>query len=133
MDSNNLGEACLELHSHKANKRKLHAERKRILELGKPTFTHFKNELVELDTYRGKLNRYCNSINKEIGRSGRSVQMVIGYLQQIADGYSGAKLVNLSTSNIGDWDAVMVGRVQKKADEIEARLKDIGLPRKLLF
>jgi len=88
LDSINLGEACLELHSHKANKRELHAELKRILELGKPKLTHLENELVELDAYRGKLNGYCNSINKEIAKSGLSGQKVIGYLQQIADQFT---------------------------------------------
>ncbi|RZJ76018.1 MAG: DUF3320 domain-containing protein [Flavobacterium sp.] len=133
LDSINLGEACLELHSHKANKRELHSELKRILELGKPTLTHLENELVELDAYRGKLNGYCNSINKEIAKSGLSGQKVIGYLQRIADQYSGVKLLNLAIPNMGEWDAVMAGRAQKKAEEVEARLKDIGVPASLLF
>ena len=133
LDSINLGEACLELHSHKANKRELHSELKRILELGKPTLSHLENELVDLDAYRGKLNGYCSSVNKEIAKSGLSGQKVIGYLQQIAEQYAGVKLLNLSIPNIVEWDGVMAGRAQKKAEEIEARLKDIGLPSGLLF
>lgn len=133
LDSINLGEACLELHSHKANKRELHAELKRILELGKPTLTHLENELVELDGYRGKLNGYCNSINKEIGKSGLSGQKVIGYLQQISDQYKHVKLANVPIPDIDNWDMLRMNRAEKKAEEIEARLKEIGVPAALLF
>jgi len=133
LDSINLGEACLELHSHKANKRELHAELKRILELGKPTLTHLENELIELDGYRGKLNGYCNSINREIGKSGLSGQKVIGYLQQISDQYKHIKLANVPIADIGNWDMLRMSRAEKKAEEIEARLKEIGVPANLLF
>jgi hypothetical protein len=133
LDSIHLGEACLELHSHKANKRELHAELKRILELGKPTLTHLQNELVELDGYRGKLNGYCNSINKEIGRSGLSGQKVIGYLQQIDSLYRDVKLVNVPISDLDNWDLIRMKRAEAMAELIEARLKDIGIPVNLLF
>lgn len=133
LDSIHLGEACLELHSHKANKRELHTELKRVLDLGKPTLTHLENELVELDGYRGRLNGYCNSINKEIGKSGLSGQKVIGYLQQIADQYKNIKLVNVPIADIGDWDMIRMSSAEKRAEEIEARLKEIGVPANLLF
>lgn len=133
LDAINLGEACLELHSHKSNKRELHAELKRILELGKPTLTHLENELVALDGYRGKLNGYCNSINKEIGNSGLSGQKVIGYLQQLAEDYQDVKLVNVPLRDLENCDALYMNRAVKRAEEIEARLKEIGIPVNLLF
>ncbi|TCC99951.1 DUF3320 domain-containing protein [Pedobacter psychroterrae] len=133
LDSINLGEACLELHSHKANKRELHAELKRILDLGKPTLTHLQDELTELDAYRGKLNGYCNSINKEIGKSGISGQKVIGHLLQITDQYKDAKLLSLPIEDIETWDGDKMRRAKAMAELIEVRLKDIGVPSKLLF
>lgn len=133
LDAIHLGEACLELHSHKSNKKELHAELKRILELGKPALTHLQNELIELDAYRGKLNGYCNSINREIGRSGVSAQKVIGYLSQIADQYADVKLLNVPITDISDWDMIRMSRAEKRADEIEARLKEIGVPAHLTF
>lgn len=133
LDSIHLGEACLELHSHKANKRALHAELKRVLDLGKPTLTHLENELVELDAYRGRLNGYCNSINKEIGRSGLSGQKVIGYLQLIADQYKNIKLANVPVTDIESWDMLRMSKAEKRAEEIEARLKETGMPAGLLF
>lgn len=133
LDSIHLGEACLELHSHKANKRELHVELKRILDLGKPTLTHLQNELGELDAYRGKLNGYCNSINKEIGKSGLSGQKVIGYLQQITEQYKGVKLVNVPFTDLENWDFMRMRKAEGMAQLIEARLKDIGVPVNLLF
>lgn len=131
LDSIHLGEACLELHSHKSNKKELHAELKRVLELGKPALTHLQNELTELDAYQGKLNGYCYSINGEIDKSGLSAQKVIGYLLQIAD--SNIKLINIPIADLDTWDMIKMSRAEKRAEEISARLKEIGMPAKLIF
>lgn len=133
LDSINLGEACLELHSHKANKRDLHTELRRILELGKPTLAHLEDEIVQLDGYRGVLNGYCNSINKSIEQSGLSGQKVIGYLLQIAEKYKDIKLLNIPINDIEHFGADQMRSASSMADLIEARLKDIGVPSKLLF
>ena len=132
LDSINLGEACLELHSHKANKRDLHTELRRVLELGKPTLTHLQDEISLLDGYRGVLNGYCNSINKPIAQSGLSGQKVIGYLLQIAERYKD-KLPNVPIVDIESWDADKMRRASSIADLIEIRLKEIGMPTALLF
>ena len=49
LDQCNLGEACLELHSHKANKKDLQDELKRVLDLGKPSLLHLQQEIILLD------------------------------------------------------------------------------------
>ena len=46
LDNNHLGEACLELHSNKANKKDLLNELKRVLDLGRPTLKHLENEVA---------------------------------------------------------------------------------------
>ncbi len=133
LDAINLGEACLELHSHKSNKKELHTELKRVLELGKPSLTHLQNELMELDAYRSKLNGYCNSINLEIGKSGLSGQKVIGYLLQLADACKDVKIVNIPITNLNGWDMIQMSRAEKRAETISARLQEIGVPAKLIF
>jgi len=133
LDSINLGEACLELHSHKANKRDLHEELKRVLDLGKPTLTHLQEELTQLDAYKGVLNGYCNSVNRPIEQSGLSAQKVIGFLLEISEHYATVKLPLVPIANIETWDADTMRRATALADLIEARLKDIGVPTNLLF
>jgi very-short-patch-repair endonuclease len=133
LDSINLGEACLELHSHKANKRDLHEELKRVLDLGKPTLTHLQEEIAQLDAYKGILNGYCNSVNRPIEQSGLSAQQVIGYLLEINERFTTVKLPVIAVEKIEAWDADTMRRASALADLIEARLKDIGVPTALLF
>ena len=133
LDSINLGEACLELHSHKANKRDLHEELKRVLDLGKPTLTHLEEEIALLDSYKSVLNGYCNSVNRAIEQSGLSAQKVIGFLLNINEQNQDLKLPLIPIRQIESWDADTMRRASALADLIEARLKDIGIPSQLLF
>jgi len=133
LDSINLGESCLELHSHKANKRDLHEELKRVLDLGKPTLTHLEEEITLLDSYKSVLNGYCNSVNRAIEQSGLSAQKVIGYLLTINEQYKDVKLPSIPIHQIELWDADTMRKASALADLIEARLKDIGMPSQLLF
>jgi len=133
LDSINLGEACLELHSHKANKRDLHEELKRVLDLGKPTLTHLQEEIAQLDAYKGVLNGYCNSVNRPIEQSGLSAQKVIGFLLAINEEYNNVKLPLVPIPQIESWDADTMRRASALADLMETRLKDIGVPTSLLF
>ncbi|MET4137962.1 DUF3320 domain-containing protein [Pedobacter sp. UYP1] len=133
LDSINLGEACLELHSHKANKRDLHDELKRVLDLGKPTLTHLRDEILQLDSYKDILNAYCNSVNDLIAQSGLSAHKVIGYLLEISAQLGTLMLPAIPIEDIESWNADMMRRASVSADLIEARLKDIGEPSRLLF
>lgn len=133
LDAINLGEACLELHSHKANKKELHEELKRVLELGKPTLTQLQQELKLLDSYRKELNEYCGAINHTIAGSNLSPQKVIGFLIAIDKDTHGVELPKIPLEQINLWDADRMGRAEAIAERIEARLNDIGVPSKLIF
>ncbi|ASU35112.1 DUF3320 domain-containing protein [Mucilaginibacter xinganensis] len=133
LDAINLGEACLELHSHKANKKELHEELKRVLELGKPNFDSIQQELLLLETYRNELNEYCNAINNAIIGSGLSAQMVIGFLLAISKVSSQQHLPKIALAEIEKWNVDRISRAEAMADRIQTRLTDIGIPAKLLF
>lgn len=133
LDAINLGEACLELHSHKANKKELHEELKRVLELGKPTFDALQQELVLLEAYRKELNEYCSAINNAIVGSGLSAQKIIGFLLNISKTSSQIHLPKIAIGQIEHWDATRMAAAEAMADRIQARLTDIGIPSKLLF
>lgn len=74
LDNIHLGIACLELHSHKANKKSVHEELKKVLDLGKPTLQHLENEIGMLTPLIEELNNYCEVINAEIQNSGHSLR-----------------------------------------------------------
>lgn len=133
LDNIHLGEACLELHSHKANKKELHEELRRILELGKPTLIHLKQEVVLLEEYRNELNAYCSAINTAIANSGLTAQKVVGFLLQIDSETEGLQLPKILITNIENFDDGKIKRAEAMADRIQARLRDTGVPSDLIF
>jgi very-short-patch-repair endonuclease len=133
LDTIHLGEACLELHSHKANKKELHEELKRILDLGKPTLAHLQQEISLLDGYKEELNAYCKAINTLIAESGLSPNKIIGYLLQIAEITKDLKLPGIKITDFPTWNADKMHRAEATADKIQAKLKDTGVPDQLIF
>jgi superfamily I DNA and/or RNA helicase len=133
LDSVNLGEACLELHSHKANKRELHNELKRILDLGRPTMTRLEEEIRFLHPMINELNQYCTSVNSEISKSGYSAQEVMGNLLKITTHNKDYKFPKIYVENISVWDSIKMKEVEQLAEKIQVRLEKIGQPENLLF
>ncbi|MHA1631205.1 MAG: DEAD/DEAH box helicase, partial [Candidatus Freyarchaeota archaeon] len=81
-----LDDFCLELHSHKANKREVVRELSRCLEhrlsygtLQLPTDTDFK----KMKRLRGRLNGYVESLHQRRQPLGRSVYEVLGELSKL--------------------------------------------------
>ncbi|SEM28312.1 AAA domain-containing protein [bacterium A37T11] len=133
MDSIHLGEACLELHSHKANKRDLHDELKRVLELGKPTLAQLEAEVQLLDGYKTALNAYCDAVNTTFQKSALSPQQIMGNLLNIEQQRGQHELPKIPIDHPETWDSERMRRAEDIADNIQARLKDIGQPVELLF
>lgn len=133
LDSVNLGEACLELHSHKSNKRELHTELKRVLDLGKPTMTRLEEEIRFLSPVINELNEYCNAVNSEIAKSGYSPQEVMGHLLKISYQSKDYKFPKIAIDNIHSWDFPRMKEVEQLAEQIQVRLEKIGQPQNLLF
>ncbi|TSJ41010.1 DUF3320 domain-containing protein [Mucilaginibacter corticis] len=128
LDALQLGETCLELHSHKANKRELHQDLKRTLELGRPASVQLEQENELLSAYRNELNGYCDAANEPLAGSGLSVEQVIGYLLGL--GNVAKKLV---IDQLDSWDAARFRLAEEFADRVEARLGTTGMPADLPF
>lgn len=133
LDRVGLGEACLELHSHKANKKELHEELKRILDLGKPMLMHLEREVALLKEHKEELNAYCDAINSIVLESGLSTQQVLGHLLRINEESDGVNLPKLKVDYIQNWNQATILRAEAMCDRIQARLSDIGMPINLLF
>ena len=133
MDNIGLGEACLELHSHKANKRELHQELKRILDLGKPAVQKLKDEVALLTKHREEINAYSLAVNAIIGNSGLTAHDIYGRLIQQKERSGEALLPKITLPEIQAWDAEKQQRAEAMAERIEARLNDVGVPSQLLF
>lgn len=133
LDNVGLGEACLELHSHKANKKELHGELKRVLELGKPSLQKLREEVALLEKHKEEINTYASAVNTPIAESGLTAQQVYGYLLAIGEAAGDVVLPKLRLPNLDEWDAGKQNNAEKMAARIEARLQSIGVPSQLAF
>ncbi|RAJ88243.1 AAA domain-containing protein [Chitinophaga dinghuensis] len=128
LDNIYLGEACLELHSHKANKKVLHQELRRVMELGKPNAAKLQEELTMLDRTREELNDYCIAINTPIQHSGLTPQQIIGYLLQLRKDAANVPLPRITVPDINTWNAVRANQAVALAERMQACLRMIGMP-----
>jgi very-short-patch-repair endonuclease len=133
LDTIHLGDACLELHSHKANKRELHQELRRVLELGKPALQHLQQQVALLDKHKNELNGFCAAVNADIQNSGLSAHTLAGLLVRLGEQTRGQSLLKLYLLAIEQWDGERMQRAEAMADRVQARLKDIGVPSRSLF
>jgi very-short-patch-repair endonuclease/DNA polymerase III delta prime subunit len=133
LDSIQLGDACLELHSHKANKKELHQELRRTLELGKPAILQLQQEVTLLNDYRQELNNYSIAVNTPVGESGVTPQQLMGYLLQLKEQFPDVTLPRIAIPGIDTWNALNMQRAEALATRIENRLAETGMPSALLF
>ena len=70
LDSINIGDACLELHSNKTTKSAVLNELKRAQELGIPNDTGIEDDFDALARVRSGLNTYSDAINSRVGENG---------------------------------------------------------------
>ncbi|ETZ20942.1 DUF3320 domain-containing protein [Pedobacter sp. V48] len=133
LDAIQLGESCLELHSHKANKRDLLSELKRVMELGRPTVSQLEQDIQQLASSRDELNRYCNAVNSSIAGSGLSANQVIGFLLQIDTEVGQERVIKVAIPDIEHWNGDKIREASATCDRLQARLRDIGVPEKQLF
>jgi very-short-patch-repair endonuclease len=134
LDALGLGAACLELHSHKANKKALHEELRQTLSLGRPAAaTAVEDQVSQLPHYRQALNDYALAVNAPLGRSRRSAQQVAGELLRLNEERGPVELPRLPFADLGRWTDADAARAEALAARLQATLQKTGVPQKLLF
>jgi very-short-patch-repair endonuclease len=133
LDNLNLGDSCLELHSHKANKKDFLAELKRITELGKPVLSHLEADVLSLKRNRENLNKYSEIVNSPTHNSHLTFHQVLGQLLQIKNGLGNEEIPKIPIDEIKDWGTEKLKIAEDFADSIQVKLNEIGEPSKLLF
>ena len=132
LDEIHIGDACLELHSQKANKRAVLDELKRTLGLGKPRLSDPTEDQALLAANRSRLNDYCRAVNTQIGQSGASVHDVVGRLAQLAR--SGpAEWPPITIDGAASWTRAEFTRRLDQVDGLRALVSTIGAPAKHVF
>jgi very-short-patch-repair endonuclease len=132
LDTIGLGDACLELHSHKINKRTVLAELRRTLELGRPRLTDLANDLALLEDYRERLNAYCDAVNTPIGASGVSPYQAYGHVVRLtpqATSTAGEQVwPRVDLPDMATWDGQQFTRRAAIVSELQARLAAMDVP-----
>lgn len=84
LDDRGLGDFCLELHSHKANKREVAAELGRCLDLGPASYRDVAAELRQLADDRRRLNAYAAELHRPRPPLGLTAYQAHGELARLA-------------------------------------------------
>jgi very-short-patch-repair endonuclease len=122
-----LGDACLELHSNKTNKRTLLDELKRVMDLGCPKLDN-PIDLGNLRKNRDKLNIYCKEVNEEIGDTHLTPYEVYGRLLLLRDSLLRIKPPQLAIQGIEAWPFERIQKGFSSIEELQAFIGKIGRP-----
>ena len=110
LDELHIGDACLELHSHKTTKRIVLDELKRTSELGRPNTKGIEDDFVMLERVRNRLNEYVKAVNDPIGSTGITPFDAFGEFKQIqssvenADHLPRPEVVGMDSWSRSDFD-----------------------------
>ena len=126
LDEAGLGDACLELHSHKTNKKSVLQELARTLQLGKPMLNEVEDDIRALSDARHRLNQYCEAINTTIAESGCTPYQAMGEL--VHQGEEGASSPRLDYDAMRQWTGSEFRTRQRIVEELQAMLKQMGVP-----
>ena len=125
LDNVGLGDACLELHSHKTGKKVVLDELARTLELGRPRTGAVAEDMTELTRLRERLNRYCDAINRPVGESGVTPFQAAGELLGLSD----AQSERVPVPGISQWSQAEYRRRRGLVEELQARVTAMGPPK----
>jgi hypothetical protein len=78
-----LGPACLELHSHHANKRKVLEELKATRDLGKPRVEHREQIIHELSNVQQQLNSHSRTMHQALAPCALTPYQILGQLARL--------------------------------------------------
>lgn len=126
LDGAGVGDACLELHSNKANKRALLDELRRTWELGAPRSGAEASLIARLTEARDALNAHPARLHHQHAPSGLTPYQVIGHLTRLRQ--DGERPTDLELSAAPAWDADEVRRRDDLLTELAQRVADIGRP-----
>ena len=127
LDKVGLGDACLELHSHKMNKKAVVDELKRILDTSQPRMTNQEQILESLLNDRERLNSYCEAVNMPIGESSITPYQVYGELLVVQRRLLEKNLPTLETEKFQHSESEFRKGVEI-TEEFQTHLTRMGIP-----
>jgi len=126
LDNAGVGDACLELHSNKANKRALLEELRRTWELGAPRGEDLASLNARLTDARDLLNAHADRLHEPLGAAGFTPYQVIGHLTRLRQ--NGQAPTDIVLDDPTNWSADDLHERSSLLVELAERVADIGVP-----
>lgn len=131
LDENHLGDAVLELHSHKATKQSVLKELGRTLDQGKPITQDGSEDIEALKRIRDELNNYCDAVNTPLEPSGISFIHSLGKYLELKRKFPNLDIWNFEPFK--DWTYQKYKSSREKIIELTSHLNEMGNPSKNPF
>lgn len=131
LDQIGIGEAVLELHSHKANKKAIIEELNHTFNLGMPKANRYEDEINSIAVLRDQLNRYCHAVNKPILNSGKSPVEILGLYLRL--GEDAQFLPRIDFNTMKNWEFSQYKAKRFLVEKLQRQINEIGPPYKNLF
>jgi len=130
LDRVGLGDACLEIHSHKAKKKAVVEELRRVLELGRPQIKDIKL-LDRLSACRSQLNDYVAQLHEAVQPYGITPRQAIAQIAILQDGKS--DLQDTSFSQMSKLSTKQFEELRDQVCALEHFIMKRGMPSKNPF
>jgi very-short-patch-repair endonuclease len=131
LDSTGVGDACLELHSNKANKRAVLEELRRTWELGAPRTDNLAALNARLTDVRDDLNAHAERLHRHLGGAGFTPYDVVGHLVRLRR--DGVKPAYLKLEEPESWSREDFEQRSRLVAELADRVLDLGEPGRHLW
>ena len=126
LDEVGLGDAVMELHSHKTNKKKILAELDRTLHQGRPVVENPVDDIKTLEQFRDQLNTYCNAVNKPIGKTPLSFINALGFALKNQPGT--LDVPSFDFAKMLEWTESDYRNARLQVDTLDRHLSEAGPP-----
>jgi len=126
LDVCHLGDAVLELHSHKANKKAVLDSIQKALLQDMPVLPNRESEIRQLKETRSQLDNYCNAVNSPILNSETTYIKALGHYIRLSESLVDITIPDIGFENLKYWDDSKLDNACLKLSEIVVLLKDMG-------
>ncbi|GLE68521.1 DUF3320 domain-containing protein [Pseudomonas aeruginosa] len=131
LDESHLGDAVLELHSHKATKQSVLKELGRTLDQGRPLTKVGEEDLASLKELQDALNQYCEAVSSSAGASGLPFVDVLGRYLQLKRVHAGLPVIPFAP--MAEWSFADQQKRRALVEELVLHLEEMGRPDKSVF
>ena len=129
LDSIGIGDACLELHSHKTNKRETLDELSRTLNRSLQQIDDSGHDLLDqLSRTKSQLNEYADAVNAPVGNTGVTPSSAFGELLALNYDITTNPISRREIPEISRWSGADYQRKREVVEDLQLRLQSSGVP-----